>query len=164
MFTEDGPTFEGRHYRTRGARNVPRPVQPGGPPILVGGSGERRTLRLVAQYADMCNLFGDVATIRHKVDVLRAHCADVGRDPAQVTVSRLSTLILTDSDEQTKTMRETFARQAPERAAALNVGREKEILEQVDELTDAGVKYLIFNMPFARADGVRRAGELLAGR
>ena len=58
-------------------------------PILVGGSGERRTLRLVARYADACNLFGDAATVRHKVAVLHRHCADVDRDPAEVTVTNL---------------------------------------------------------------------------
>ena len=60
-------------------------------PILVGGSGERRTLRLVAQHADACNLFGDPDTVRRKVDVLHGHCADVGRDPAQIAVTVLST-------------------------------------------------------------------------
>ena len=83
MFREEAPTFEGRYYRIHEARNVPRPVQPGGPPILVGGGGEKRTLRLVARYADMCNIFGDAATIAHKVDVLRGHCEAVGRDPAR---------------------------------------------------------------------------------
>ena len=57
-------------------------MTPGGPPILVGGSGEKWTLRLVAERADACNLFGDVATIRHKISVIEQHCADVGRDPA----------------------------------------------------------------------------------
>src|SRR5436305_14575065 len=70
MFTQEVATFEGRHHRIRGALNFPRPVQPGGPKIMVGGSGEQRTLRLVAQYADACNLFGDVDTIRHKLAVL----------------------------------------------------------------------------------------------
>ena len=59
MFSEEAPTFDGRYYRIHQARNVPRPVQPGGPTILVGGGGEKRTLQLVARYADMCNLFGD---------------------------------------------------------------------------------------------------------
>ena len=68
MFTEDAPSFEGRFYRINGAMNRPRPVQAGGPPILIGGSGERRTLRLVAEHADACNLFGDVATVRHKLE------------------------------------------------------------------------------------------------
>src|SRR5436309_4624896 len=66
MFREERPTFQGRHYRIEEARNVPRPVQAGGPPIMIGGGGEKRTLRLVAQYADMCNVTGDVDGIRHK--------------------------------------------------------------------------------------------------
>src|SRR5580700_8857727 len=59
MFRGEVPTFEGTYYRTHDAYNVPPPVQPGGPAILVGGGGEKRTLRLVAQYADMCNVVGD---------------------------------------------------------------------------------------------------------
>ena len=101
MFTEEAPTFTGTYYRIHEARNVPPPVQPGGPPILVGGGGEKRTLRLVARYADMTNIFGDAATVAHKVDVLRGHCKAIGRDPSEVTVSRLSTLVLTGSAEET---------------------------------------------------------------
>ncbi len=97
MFREEAPSFDGRYYRIHEARNVPRPTQPGGPPILVGGGGEKRTLQLVARYADMANFFGDVTTVAHKVDVLRNHCRAVGRDPSEVTVSRLATLVLTAS-------------------------------------------------------------------
>ena len=60
MFSEEAPTFDGRYYRIHRGPNVPPPVQPGGPTILVGGGGEKRTLQLVARYADMCNIFGDV--------------------------------------------------------------------------------------------------------
>ena len=71
----------------------PRPLQEH-VPILVGGSGERRTLRLVAQHADACNLFGEAAAVRHKVEVLRRHCAEVGRDPAAIEVTHLSTVLV----------------------------------------------------------------------
>ncbi|MGH9016877.1 MAG: LLM class F420-dependent oxidoreductase [Acidimicrobiales bacterium] len=94
MFTEEAPTFEGRYYRIKEALNRPGPVQAGGPPILIGGSGEKRTLRLVAERGDACNLFGDVATIRHKLDVLSRHCDETGRDPATVTKTRLGTLVI----------------------------------------------------------------------
>ena len=81
MWSEDDGPFEGEHYRLAETVNVPPPVQRPHPPILVGGSGERKTLRLVAQYADACNLFAEgVDSARHKLDVLRRHCADVGRD------------------------------------------------------------------------------------
>ena len=80
----DDVSFSGTHYRLDHARNLPRPVQPGGPKIMIGGGGEKRTLRLVARYADQCNVTGDLSTLTRKIAVLRQHCADVGRDPAEV--------------------------------------------------------------------------------
>src|SRR6478736_7103251 len=81
MWSDDDGAYEGRHYQLAETVNVPPPVQRPHPPILIGGSGERKTLRLVAQYADACNLFPEgVDGVRHKLDVLRRHCDDVGRD------------------------------------------------------------------------------------
>ena len=81
---EDGP-FEGEHYQLAETICSPRPLQRR-PHLMIGGSGERKTLRLVAQYADACNLFdSDAATVRHKLEVLDRHCADVGRDPAAIS-------------------------------------------------------------------------------
>jgi alkanesulfonate monooxygenase SsuD/methylene tetrahydromethanopterin reductase-like flavin-dependent oxidoreductase (luciferase family) len=71
----------------------PRPLQ-AKVPLLVGGSGERKTLRLVARYADACNLFGDPAVVRRKVDVLWGHCRDVGRDPAEIEVTHLTDVLV----------------------------------------------------------------------
>jgi len=90
MFTEQAPTFEGRYSRIRSVLNNPKPIR-GRIPILIGGSGEKRTLRLVAQYADACNVFGDPDGVRHKLEVLERHCADVGRDPAEITKTTLLT-------------------------------------------------------------------------
>src|SRR6478672_2215656 len=104
MFREDHQTFKGRYFSIDDARNVPRPIQPGGPPIMIGGGGEKRTLRLVAQYADMCNVSGGPDTMRHKFDVLRGHCESVGRDPKEITTTRLGTLMLAaDADEAART-------------------------------------------------------------
>ena len=81
MWSADDGAFEGVHYRLAETVCVPPPYQRPHPPILIGGSGERKTLRLVAQYADACNLFGeDAEAIAHKLDVLRGHCDAVGRD------------------------------------------------------------------------------------
>ncbi|GAB2458179.1 TIGR03560 family F420-dependent LLM class oxidoreductase [Nocardioides hungaricus] len=81
MWSDDDGPFEGEHYRLAETVCVPPPVQRPHPPILIGGSGERKTLRLVAQYADACNLFGESPDlVRHKLDVLRGHCDDLGRD------------------------------------------------------------------------------------
>jgi F420-dependent oxidoreductase-like protein len=97
MFTKERTTYRGTRHHVDGALNVPQPIQPGGPRILVGGNGERKTLRLTARYADMWNGFGDPAGIRHRLDVLERHCADVGRDPAEIETTRLGTPI-TDPD------------------------------------------------------------------
>jgi F420-dependent oxidoreductase-like protein len=91
MFTETAPTFEGRHYRVKEVLNNPKPIR-GRIPVLIGGGGEKRTLRLVAQYGDACNLFGEPDAVRHKLDVLERHCADVGRDPAEITKTVLLTV------------------------------------------------------------------------
>jgi F420-dependent oxidoreductase-like protein len=91
MLTEQAPSFQGRHYRIQEVLNNPKPIR-GRIPVLIGGGGEKRTLRLVAQYGDACNLFGGPHDVRHKLDVLERHCADVGRDPAEITKTALYTV------------------------------------------------------------------------
>ena len=91
MWSDDDGPYEGRHYRLAETVCVPPPVQQPRPPILVGGSGERKTLRMVAQNADACNLFrGTVEEMRHKLDVLRRHCDEVGRDYDEIEKTMLS--------------------------------------------------------------------------
>ena len=165
MFTEEAPSFAGKHYRIEKALNIPRPVQPNGPRIMVGGSGEKRTLRLVAQYADMCNINGSPDTIRHLLEVLHGHCADVGRDPNEITTTRLGSLFLTSSAEEAEQtsgfLREAAGADFEER---FTVGDPGAVIDQVDALVDAGLDELIFNLPFADPATVRRAGELLVAR
>jgi F420-dependent oxidoreductase-like protein len=162
MFRDGKPSFDGRYYRIEEARNVPRPLQAGGPPIMIGGSGERRTLKLVAQYADLCNVSGGPATVRHKLDVLRNHCAAVGRDPAEVTTTRLGTLVLTPNADETARASEFLRGIAGDDfSEQFTVGQEDEVVEQVRELVDAGVDELIFNMPLSDPATVQRAGERL---
>jgi F420-dependent oxidoreductase-like protein len=164
MFAGSAPSFEGTYYRTHEAHNIPPPVQQSGPSILVGGGGEKRTLRLVAQYADMCNLFGDAATITHKVDVLHRHCEAVGRDPAEITVSRLATLVLTENEQETAQTNDFLRQVTGEEPSGSNVGTADELVAQIDELAAAGVDYFIFNMPTGNAEVVRRVGDALVAR
>ncbi len=129
---------------------------------MIGGGGEKRTLRLVAQYADQCNVAGDLDTVRHKIEVLRNHCSDVGRDPAEVTTTRLGALFLVDSAQASTETREMVVGMAGEEfAAACTIGTDDEVLEQVAAILDAGIQEPIFNMPFQDAAIVRRAGALL---
>jgi len=88
LFTQHLTDFEGRYYQLKEARCEPKPVQKPYPPFVIGGGGEQLTLRIVARYADVWNFAGGpVETFKHKVDVLHRHCADVGRDPADIELS-----------------------------------------------------------------------------
>jgi len=90
MWSDDNGPFEGKHYQLAETLCSPRPVSRPRPRVLIGGSGERKTLRLVATYADACNIIGDASIVAHKVDVLRRHCERVGRDPSDIEVTALA--------------------------------------------------------------------------
>ena len=88
LLTNDVSDFDGRYYRLTAARCNPKPVQRPHPPICIGGSGEKRTLRTVARYAQHWNFsFGEVDDFKQKRDVLHAHCSDIGRDPEEILLS-----------------------------------------------------------------------------
>jgi len=89
MWSDDNGPYEGRHYRLAETLCSPMPVSHPRPRILIGGGGEKKTLRLVAQYADACNIFGEADVVAQKVDVLRRHCDAVGRDPNEIEVTAM---------------------------------------------------------------------------
>src|SRR6516225_1707814 len=88
MWSSDNGPYEGTHYRLAETLCSPPPVSQPRPRIMIGGSGERKTLRLVAEYADACNIFGDPAQVRHLMEVLDGHCERLGRDPSTITRTR----------------------------------------------------------------------------
>jgi F420-dependent oxidoreductase-like protein len=141
------PRFEGRTLTVSEAICYPRPLQER-VPIMVGGSGERRTLRLVARHADACNLVGDVDRVRHKLAVLREHCAAEGRDPATIEVTHLA---------QARVVAAADAREGPGAATVEeHVGRYR-------ELGEAGVQTAIMGLSDAEgAESVKRFGEVIA--
>jgi F420-dependent oxidoreductase-like protein len=103
LWTEDKADFEGRHYRLQDALHCPKPVQKPYPPIWIGGGGEQKTLRIVAEHADVWNMAGGTLEVAdHKVEVLRRHCDDVGRDAAEI---RLSVQIRFDANDADATLR-----------------------------------------------------------
>jgi F420-dependent oxidoreductase-like protein len=148
MFTEEEPTVEGKHYAVRNVLNNPKPIR-GDIPILVGGSGERKTLRMVAQYADGCNLFGDFERIRHLLGVLERHCEDVGRDPGEITKTRMATVLIapTHEEAQKKLQRAKEAGHGDRLAMNGLVGGPDEVAEQAQPFLDAGLDGLTFSMP-----------------
>jgi len=94
MFRGERPTFDGKHYRVKDVINSPAPITPGGPPIMIGGQGEKKTLRLMAEHAEMANFTSGFDELPHKLDVLAAHCADVGRDINTINKTPLASLFL----------------------------------------------------------------------
>jgi F420-dependent oxidoreductase-like protein len=162
MFTGDDVSFTGKHFRLDHARNLPRPVQVGGPKIMIGGGGEKRTLRLVALYADKCNVTGDVETLAHKIEVLHRHCAEVGRDPAEVEVTWMTPLILTTSDANTAEVREMLAAGgSAEEIAGFTIGQPHEIPDLVAGHREAGADEVIFSVAFSDGAGIAAVGEAL---
>ena len=106
LFSESKANFEGRFYQLEDATLEPKPVQR--PlPLLIGGGGEKRTLRIAARFADAWNVWGDVATLRRKMEVLDGHCADLGRDPKAVRRTAVALLVMSEDQAYLERMRNT---------------------------------------------------------
>jgi F420-dependent oxidoreductase-like protein len=147
--------FTGKRITVGEAMGYPRPLQ-ARVPILVGGQGERRTLRLVAELADACNLTGDADAVRHKLTVLHQHCEAVGRDPGDIEVTHLSTLKITGG------RREPAARPRSVRVVA---GTADDHLLRLRALADAGVQHAIVSLADVWEPGaVERFGDVIAAR
>ena len=127
----------------------PRPLQ-AKVPIVVGGGGERRTLRLVARYADGCNIIGDVPVVRRKLEVLRGHCADAGRDPSTIEVTQLSTTLVGRDAAEVDALVERHRprRVGAERyAAQVNAGTVADQVGRFRALADEGVDLAVVSLP-----------------
>jgi F420-dependent oxidoreductase-like protein len=136
LFTEDRANFQGRYYRLENAPLEPKPVQ--NPlPLMIGGGGEKITLRIVARYADEWNVWGDVDRLRQKMRVLDGHCEAVGRDPAAIQRSAAVLVYLSDDPEFVKRIREE-----PQARPSI-AGNAAELADIVAEYARAGVDELI---------------------
>jgi F420-dependent oxidoreductase-like protein len=164
MFTQSPATYEGKRHSIAGAFNNPQPIR-GDIPIMIGGSGEKKTLRMVAQYADASNFFGDADRIRHLVGVLEGHCERLGRDVGEITKTRLGTLIVKPTQDEADALFETISRNSgmpAERLATWIVGDPDTVGERCKELLDAGLDGLIFNTPEAHnLETVQLIGDTL---
>jgi alkanesulfonate monooxygenase SsuD/methylene tetrahydromethanopterin reductase-like flavin-dependent oxidoreductase (luciferase family) len=109
LWTEERFSFDGEHYRLDDAQLEPKPLQ-GQLPLMIGGAGEKRTLRIVAEHADVWNTgLGEIKTFRHKLEVLSRHCEDVGRDPAEIRKSLTFRAILAEDEAALKARRRELA-------------------------------------------------------
>jgi F420-dependent oxidoreductase-like protein len=149
MFTTEGRvSFEGKYFKVDGAYNNPKPIR-GDIPILIGGSGERKTLRLVAQYGDACNLFGDAERFRHLLSVLEGHCEAVGRDSGEITKTGMSPMVIAETHEEAQRKLDALkaAGLPPERLATFAAGDADTIGEWAQGIADAGIEGLTISLP-----------------
>ena len=124
MWSSNNGPYHGKHNHLEETLCVPQPLTRPHPPILVAGGGEKKTLRIVAQYADACNLFGDAAVVSAKLEILKQHCKTLGRDYNTIEKTTLGTVHL-----------------APGKMTA------KDVIAQCRQLADIGVNHALFNLP-----------------
>ena len=159
MFTEDRPSFSGTHYRIDRALNNPRPLQAGGPKILVGGGGEQRTLRLVAKHADMSHWFGPLADIKRKSEILDRYCEEEGRDPATITRTMGAPVVLVENEGQVKSVME---RMPPERRLMFTPATPDQAAEILQDYIAVGIQGFTFGNPTLRTpEEFERVGRLI---
>jgi alkanesulfonate monooxygenase SsuD/methylene tetrahydromethanopterin reductase-like flavin-dependent oxidoreductase (luciferase family) len=143
------PTAAGPRYRSKATRNLPPPVQPR-LPILVGGGGEKVTLRLVARHADMNNVGGGPAELRRKEAILLEHCAAVGRDPAEIerTTNVGVVFIRDDRAEAERLFREAFRRNQIDRLwSDQPVGTPEDVAAMLAPYLEIGYRHLVAGFP-----------------
>jgi F420-dependent oxidoreductase-like protein len=153
MWTEEpSASFNGKYYQIRNAYCNPKPIQKPSPPILIGGSGERKTLKIVAKYADACNLFGSAETVRKKLDILKEHCRSVGRDYGSILKTKLSIIVVDDNKEMAKKrVQQTFKGMPEEQINEFVVyGTPEDISRHIELLEEIGVEYLIVDLEPSR--------------
>jgi F420-dependent oxidoreductase-like protein len=174
MLRDERPTLAGRHYTVTEAINQPPPV--GRVPVMIGGGGERKTLRLVAQYADESNLISEPAEIPRKLDALAAHCERLGRDRSEITVSVQRTVCIAPTHEQAQADIARYLRErgidlatADEATRRMIEGRitfgdPDEVGEQLAAILDLGVDGFTCNLPANGhdPDNVELLGETAA--
>ncbi len=153
-------------HGTDGALNVPPPIQHGGPPILIGGGGEKVLLPMVARLGDACNLFGGPATVRHKISVLHRACAEVGRNPDEITKTWLGTAVLAESEWDLRSRLERLAgllKLSPSAVRGFALcGSPSDIHEQVQAYREAGIDGIIVNvLDTANITELERLGPIL---
>lgn len=161
LWTQPKVTFKGKYYKIKDAFSAPKPVQRPTPPILIGGDGEKRTLKAVAKYADYCNLWLS-PKLKHKLKVLRKHCEDVGRDYDEVGKSLFAWpgVFVTESEEELRTHLEERSKKRNMPLEKLNelfkkdapgswVGYPEEVIERFRFFIDLGFDYFQAMFPGA---------------
>jgi F420-dependent oxidoreductase-like protein len=144
LWREPDATYEGRHFQVRGAQCDPKPLQTPHPPVWIGGGGEQLTLRVVARLADRANFGGQPDEWAHKRDVLRAHCADVGRNPDEITLTWSPEVLVRESEAELRDLAESgrvgsrWGEPYDRWVAGNLVGTPEQVAERIREYVELG--------------------------
>ena len=159
MWTGDGVTFEGEHHGVRNAHCDPKPDPP--PPIMIGGGGERLTLRAVARHADWWNIANaGLEAYSHKLDVLRRHCAREGRDPDEILLTLGNMVGVAATDEEAQRMAGASPFLGDGNMDSYIVGDPQAVAERIGAYVDIGVEHFILRfIDFPRLDSARLFAE-----
>jgi alkanesulfonate monooxygenase SsuD/methylene tetrahydromethanopterin reductase-like flavin-dependent oxidoreductase (luciferase family) len=119
---------------------------------MVGGSGEKRTLEIVAKHADACNLFGSLETVKRKLEVLKQHCKKVGRDYDSILKTKLGSVLIEETEESARKRVDHVFKGWPEEQIREYViyGTTDSVIKQIKMLEEVGIQYLIVNLDFTR--------------
>jgi len=140
MWTQDHARFQGRYYHVDGAINEPKPVQKPHPPIWVGGSGEKVTLRIVAQRGDASNFGGPVEEVQRLCQVLRGHCRSLGRNYDELTRSTsIEPLIIAEAEKEAKALADRAGVSLQDTIG----GTPEQCIERIRAYERVGINYLI---------------------
>ncbi len=160
LFTERRSTFKGQYYQLSDAPLDPKPVQRPRPELMIGGGGERVTLRIVAKHADRWNIWGGPKVVARKGRILDEHCAAVGRDPKTITRAANMALLITDKKDEIDRLADTIAtRMGPHVADPRDTclaGTPDRIRAQLAELRAAGADVLFIPTVFRPLSEIRR--------
>ena len=170
MWTEDYATFEGKFYNVKGAINEPKGIQKPHPPIWIGGSGEKVTLKLVAKYGDACNISVgvDPQEYKRKYDILKQHCEDVGRDYNDILKSTHVFVTLLENGEDPEKATEPYRKwrntSFEEYSKNTFVGTSQEVTAWMQKLVEVGTEYLViyFRNDLTKFDTIQKfASEVM---
>jgi F420-dependent oxidoreductase-like protein len=160
LFTEERSTFDGKYYRIKEALNVPRPIQQGGPKILIGGGGEKKTLKLLARHGDIGHWFGgNLDDLKRKKQIFEQHCEAEGRDPSTVLLTVGLNFVLVENKRDGHAIMEKLL---PERRAMASIETVDQAAETIGQYMEAGFGGFTFgNVTLRTPEAIELAGELI---
>jgi F420-dependent oxidoreductase-like protein len=160
MFDNETFSYSGTHYSVVEARVVPRPQRR--IPIMIGGSGEKKTLRMVAELADLCNVGGTAGLVSRKLAILDEHCAAVGRDPREVKRTAMVSLFVSPNDTERDGLRQLVGYDNTDTRDRMIVATADEATENIAAIVAAGADEVIVNLPLIKSvDAIHTAADVL---